>query len=156
MLGSIACLDTSANIWELWAWRIHLIRCTWSFVHPNKELASTIKTWTADMSSGRYPGLSRIASHLTESYFVALLHVILLNFILYLPLYTSVYIPQLHFIFINMDPMASQVRNHYEQKNREAHLERAPACALNKTANLHCWSNVWTSNPAFEYSVGDS
>jgi len=34
--------------------------------------------------------------------------IILLNFILYLPLYTSVYILQLDFIIINMEPMASQ------------------------------------------------
>jgi hypothetical protein len=54
-----------------------------------------------------------------------------------------------------MEPMASQVRNHYSQKNQEAQLERALARALMNTANYHCWSNVWTSNPAFEYSVGD-
>jgi hypothetical protein len=70
--------------------------------------------------------------------------VILLNFLLYLLLYASVYIPQLH--FINMEPTASQVRNHYSQKNQEAHLEQALALALQKTANLHCQSNVWTSN----------
>jgi hypothetical protein len=68
--------------------------------------------------------------------------VILLNFLLYLLLYASVYIPQLH--FINMEPTASQVRNHYSQKNQEAHLERALARALQKTANHYCQSNVWT------------
>jgi len=82
------------------------------------------------------------------------LPVILLNFVLYLPLYTSLYIP--NFTSSNMEPTASQVRNHYSQKNQEAHLERALARALQKTANLHCQSNVWTSNPAFSYSVGDS
>jgi hypothetical protein len=65
---------------------------------------------------------------------------LLLNFLLYLLLYASIYIPQLH--FINMEPTASQVRNHYSQKNQEAHLERALARALQKTANLHCQSNV--------------
>jgi len=66
--------------------------------------------------------------------------VILLNFVLYLPLYTFVYIP--NFTSSNMEPTASQVRNHYSQKNQEAHLERALARALQKTANLHCQSNV--------------
>jgi len=66
--------------------------------------------------------------------------VILLNFVLYLPLYTSLYIP--NFTSSNMEPTASQVRNHYSQKNQEAHLERALARALQKTANLHCQSNV--------------
>jgi hypothetical protein len=33
---------------------------------------------------------------------------------------------------------ASQVMNHYSQKNQEAHLERALAHALQKTANLDC------------------
>jgi len=55
-----------------------------------------------------------------------------------------------------MEPTASQVRNHYSQKNQEAHLERALARASQQTANLHCRSNVWTSHPTFEYTVGDS
>jgi hypothetical protein len=66
--------------------------------------------------------------------------VILINFVLYLPLYTSLYIP--NFTLLNIEPTASQVRNHYSQKNQEAHLERALARALQKTANLHCQSNV--------------
>jgi hypothetical protein len=65
---------------------------------------------------------------------------ILLYFVLYLPLYTSLYIP--NFTSSNMEPTASQVRNQYSQKNQEAHLERALARALQKTANLHCQSNV--------------
>jgi len=39
-----------------------------------------------------------------------------------------------------MEPTPSQVRNHYSQKNPEAHLERA--LAFKKAANLHCLSNV--------------
>jgi len=39
-----------------------------------------------------------------------------------------------------MEPMPSMVRNHYSQKNQEAHLERA--LAFKKAANLHCPSNV--------------
>jgi hypothetical protein len=35
-----------------------------------------------------------------------------------------------------MEPTASHVRNHYSQKNQVAHLERALARALQKTANL--------------------
>jgi hypothetical protein len=66
--------------------------------------------------------------------------VILLNFVLYLPLYTSLYIP--NFTSSNMEPTASHVRNYYSQKNQEAHLERALARALQKTANLLCQSNV--------------
>jgi len=54
-----------------------------------------------------------------------------------------------------MKPTASQVRNHYSPNNQEAHHDRAHAQALMNTANHHCWSNVWTSNPAFEYSIGD-
>ena len=38
-----------------------------------------------------------------------------------------------------MEPIPSQVRNHYSQKNQEAHLERA--LAFKKAANLH-----WPSN----------
>ena len=81
--------------------------------------------------------------------------VIRLHFKLYLPWYTSVYILFLQFIFISMEPTASQTRNHYLQKNQTAHLERALACAFKKAANLQCRSNVWTSNSAFNYSVGD-
>jgi len=40
-----------------------------------------------------------------------------------------------------MEPSAREVMNHYTQKNQEAHLERALAGALQKTANLHCQSN---------------
>ena len=66
------------------------------------------------MSFGLFPGTAHIASSLAEQYFfqtrlelhppqprVTLLPyspVILLNVLLYLPLYTSVYIPQHHFI----------------------------------------------------------
>jgi len=63
-----------------------------------------------------------------------------LTFLLYLLLYASVYIAQLH--FINIEPTASQVRNHYLQRNQKAHLERALACAFKETATLHCRSNV--------------
>jgi hypothetical protein len=64
--------------------------------------------------------------------------VILPNLIEYLLLDASDYILQLHFIIINMEPAACQVRNHYSQKNQEVHPERALARALKKTANLHC------------------
>ena len=122
------------------------------------------------MSSRLFPGTPQIASSSAKHYFcqarlqlhplqlrVTLLPcfpVNLLNFLLYLPLYTSLYIP--NFSSSIMEPMASQVRNHYSQKNQEAHLERALAHALVNTADHHCRSNVWPSNPAFEYSIGDS
>jgi len=38
-----------------------------------------------------------------------------------------------------MEPMPSQVRNHYSQKNHEAHLQRA--LEFKKAANLRCPSN---------------
>jgi hypothetical protein len=66
--------------------------------------------------------------------------IILLNFVLHLPLYTSLQIP--NFTSSYMEPTASQVRNHYLQKNQEAHLERALPPALQKTAILHCQSNI--------------
>ena len=109
------------------------------------------------MSSRSFPGTPQIASCWAEGHLfqaglklhppqpsVTLLTyfpIILLNFILYLPLYTSVYILQLHFIIINMEPMASQVRNYYSERNQEAQLERGLARALEKTANPHCRSN---------------
>ena len=81
-------LDTSANIRELGAWRIHLIQCTWRFLNHNKELVLTLKIWTSDMSSGifpvmpqycillrwasHFPGTPRIASSSTEYLVVAL------------------------------------------------------------------------------------
>ena len=127
-----------------------------------QELVLTVNIWTADLSSGLLPGKPRSASTLGDRHYLHAnlqLHppwpratllpnfpVIWLNFKLYLPLYTSVYILQLHFIFINMKPTASQVRNHYSQKNQEVQLERALAHALKKTPNLHWWSNVWTSS----------
>jgi len=61
--------------------------------------------------------------------------IILFNLILYSPLYTWINIPQLH--FINMEPMASQVRKHYSQKNQQAHLGRALSHAFKKTAKNH-------------------
>ena len=39
-----------------------------------------------------------------------------------------------------MEPTPSQVRNHYSQKNQEAHLERA--LTFKKATSLHCSSNV--------------
>jgi len=68
------------------------------------------------------------------------LPIIPLNFIQYSCLYTSVYILQLH--FINMEPTASQVRNHYSQKIQEAHVVWAVSRACKKTINFHCQSNV--------------
>jgi len=160
----------SANIWELCAWRFHQVRSTRCFQNHNKELALAIWIWTADLSSALFPAMPRNASSSAVHHFLQApleLHsprpsasllpyfaVFLLTFILYFPLYTSVYIPQLH--FINMEPMASQVRNHYSQKNQDAHLERALQHAFMKTAHLHCRSNIWSSNPGFEYNVSDS
>jgi len=80
--------------------------------------------------------------------------VILLHFVPYLPLYTALCIP--NFTSSNMEPTASQASNHYYQNNQEAHPGRALAWAFKKTADLHCQSNVWTSNPACKDSVGDS
>jgi len=170
ILASIASFNTSANLWALGAQRIHLIRCTWYFQHHNKDLAVTIQLWTTDMTSALFPSTPRIASSSSESCFyqartelhplrlnVSLLTcfpVNLLNFLLYLPLYTSLYIP--NFISSIMEPMASQVRNYYSQKNQEALLQRALACASMNTANHHCRTNVWNSNRAFKYSVGDN
>ena len=77
---------------------------------------------------------------------------ILLNFVLYLHIYDSVYILQRY--FINMEPMASHGRNHYSQKIQEAPPERALASVFKETANVHCRSNV--SIPTFVYSVRDS
>ena len=57
---------------------------------------------------------------------------------------TCLYISQLP----QMEPIASQVRNHYSQKNQEAHLVRA--LAFKMTANVDWRSNVSISNPAFE------
>jgi len=68
--------------------------------------------------------------------------VILLNFIPFLRVYTSVHIPQLQ--VINMEPMACQVRHHYSQKTPEAHHEKALAHGFKNTVNFHCWLNVWT------------
>ena len=169
--ASIADLDMSANIWELGAWRIPSIRCTCHFINHNKEQASRISIWTADMFSGLFPGTPRIASSSAERYFFPAHlelhphrpHVILLpsspiiplNFVPYL--YPYILLSTFpNFTSSNMEPMASQVRNHYSQKNQEDYLERALASALQKTANLHCRSNVWTSHPTFQYSVGDS
>jgi hypothetical protein len=47
-----------------------------------------------------------------------------------------------------MEPMASQVRNHHSQKNYEAHLQRALAFSLQKTANQHSQSDIGTSHLA--------
>ena len=41
-----------------------------------------------------------------------------------------------------MEPTASQVRNHYSQKNQEADYETALAPAFVNTANHHWGSNV--------------
>jgi hypothetical protein len=95
------------------AWRIHLIRCTWLFLNLNTDLASTIYIYEPQtLSSGLFPGTPWIASSSAAHHgFQARLElhpprlrvtwlpyflVILLNFLLYLLLYASVYIPQLH------------------------------------------------------------
>jgi len=159
---SIVYLDMSDTIRKSRAWRIHLIWCIWRFQNHNIELASAESIWTSDLSSGTIPGTPIIESTSGNHHFLqpllelhppwrsatSLPHfpVIRLNFILYLPLYASVYILQFQFIFINMEPTASQVRNHHSQKNQETHLERALAHAFKKTPNHHCLSNVWTSS----------
>jgi len=98
----------------------------------------------ASSLANRHIFLARLELHPPRPCVTLLLHfpISLLNFIPYSLLYAFVYIPQLH--SINMEPMASLVRNHYSQKNQEAHLERALARALQKTANFHSQSNVWT------------
>ena len=84
----MAYLDTNANIRELEAWRIHLIRCTWRFLNLNTDPASTIYIWTTDTvfrtlsrhasncillgHASLFPDTSRIASSLTACYFVPL------------------------------------------------------------------------------------
>jgi len=111
------------------------------------------------MCSKLFPGTPQIAASMAESDSIQvrlklcppwpsvtqLLYfpVILSHLILYLGLYTSVNIPQLH--LITMQPTASQVRNYYSQKNQEAHCERALAHAFKKGVNFHCRPNVWTS-----------
>jgi len=162
-------LDTSDNIRKFGSWRIDPIWCIWRFLNNNNELASTISLWTADLSSGFIPDTLRIVSSSNNSYvFQACLEldppwpcvtllpwfpVIPPNFVIYLPLYTSLYIP--NFTSSNMEPTTSQVRNHYSEENQEAHLGRALVCPFRKRANRNCQSNVWSSNPAFEYSVGN-
>jgi hypothetical protein len=92
------------------------------------------------MSSGLVPDVPPIAFCSSVCYFVALLSVILIHFVLYSLLYTSLYIP--NFTSSNKQSTASQVRHHNSLKNQEAHTETALARALQKTANLHCQSNV--------------
>ena len=70
ILASIAFLDTTDTIGELGAWRIHQIWCTWRFLNHNKELPSTIEIWTADMSSGLFPGTPPIVSSSAECCFI--------------------------------------------------------------------------------------
>jgi hypothetical protein len=72
MLASIAYLDMSGDMWELEAWRTHLILCTWHFLHHNKELASAVLIWTADVSSGLFPGTCRVPSCSAACFSVAL------------------------------------------------------------------------------------
>jgi hypothetical protein len=51
-----------------------------------------------------------------------------------------------------MEPTASQVRNHYSQKNQGAHLEEEHAHEFKTTANVDCRSNVSTQ-PQFSWIV---
>ena len=48
--------------------------------------------------------------------------------------------------------MASQLGNHFSQKNHNAHLDRSLVVALKKTNNFDCQSTVCTSNPPFDVS----
>ena len=113
ILASIADLDTSANLRELGAWKIPLIRRTFRFRNHNNEWASRIKyeppTCLPDTFQARlelhpprrallFPGTFRFASCLTPCYFVALfsrysikLHTIFT--LIHFPLHS-----QLHFI----------------------------------------------------------
>jgi len=52
-----------------------------------------------------------------------------------------------------MEPTASQVRNHYSQKNQEAHLERVLAGALAEDSQSSLPIKCLNIQPAFEYSV---
>jgi len=117
ILASIADLDTSANIRDLGARRIPLVQCTCHFINHNNERASTILIWTADMSSGLFPGTPRIASPSTACYFVALFSRYSVNlrsfFYRYILLSTFP-----NFTSSNMESTASQVRNHYSRKNQ--------------------------------------
>lgn len=130
----------NANIRQLGAWIIYLIWSTWCFLNLNTCLASTIYLWTTySQSSGLCPGTMTVASSSATCYLFnarITLHppwlhatslsyppMILLNILLYLRLYASLYIPQLH--IFNMAPMASPVRNYWLQKNQDPHLERA-------------------------------
>jgi len=52
-----------------------------------------------------------------------------------------------------MEPMPSQVTNHYSQKNQEAHLERA--LAFKKAANRHFPPNVGLPISAVVLCIAD-
>jgi len=96
-----------------------------------------------------FPGTPWIASSSTECYFIALFsHYSTKHHTVFTLTYFCRHFPTSS--SSNMEPTASQVRNHYSQKNPEAHLERALARALKQTANVHCRSNLWNSNPAFK------
>jgi len=97
-----------------------------------------------------FPSFPRIASTYTVYYpSMHYVHIILINFILYLPKYICLHIPQLH----QMEFTASQVRNYHSQKKQEARLQRA--LPLKQTANLNCWWYMWISYPAVKYCVVD-
>ena len=144
--------------------------CTWCFQHHSKVLSSAKVIWTAEMSSRLIPGTPSFATQSAAHYKSRRQHelhpaplrltifpcfpVNLLICMLYLLLYTSLYIPS--FTSCKREPTASHGRNYYLQKNHEAHIERALARAVHMSANHHCESNVGNSNPACEYSGGAS
>ena len=144
ILQSIVYLVTSGNMWELGRRRIHLIRCTWHFKIATKNHHQQFKYKLPICQPENFQACLALHPARPRITLVLCFPVIQYHFLLYLPLYTSLYIT--NFTSSKKEPTAGPMRNHYSQKNQEEHLGRALARALQKTANLHCQSNVWTSN----------
>jgi len=122
--------------------RVPLFRCTWQHSisqHSTAVLDINMDHWSHHVWT--LQGTPRIASSSTMCNFLLHFscHSIALNLI-FIAYTFSLIFPNFQSSLPQIEPMPSQVRNHYSQKNQEVHLERA--LAFKKAVNLCCPSIV--------------
>ena len=127
--------------WSTW----HGVRLFWrtgQYLKSQYGLPSSIQIYTVEVISPEpFQGTPRIAFSLTLCLFLLPLSCYCIALNLIFPAYTlCATFSNFRSSLQQMDPLPSQVRTHYSQKNQEAHLERA--LAFKKAANLPWPSNV--------------
>jgi len=123
---------------------IHLSQCIWHFLNHNPGPPSSIYIGTIHViipapfqDSPSIPFSSALHNHLHHFSCYSISP----NYIFFAHTLSPRF-PTFLSPFQQKKPMPSQVRNHYSQKNQDAHFERALRLEFKKIVNLYCQSNI--------------